>query len=304
MTQTPHTKVTQPQEDPRGDGAVIDGECYIKSTVKTSTWEVSSHKTSGSVCPAADNGPNVVQFDNVDWEVSGMYAGYTGHKRPYKMLQSGYFKGHDILPQGEDSYRALVDWSINKNMTIGIDPQTEADKWKFKYVDGNDDKTFPYSATIKPKWGQMNQYVIKFKEPVDVPARTAVHWWWNHQNSFTAHGPGGKTGYNKQPHNYGNDMRPGGAGGFFTEPNINKLPVDYANWSGSKCGDLAYFKNPGIDWKNKGLQGVYWMITPGLITGCGPTFVSAPHLGPAHFRQVALGFTGFPDILTEGIDWK
>ena len=301
MAKSPNTKVTQPQDDPRESGAVIDGECYIKSTVKTSTWEVSTHKTrQGGVCSAVDNGSNGVKFDNVDWDVSGMYAGFTGHKRPYKMTQAGFFKGHDILPLGEESYRTLVDWDLNPNMSIGVNSTTKRDQWEFNFNDGADDTTFPYTYMIKPKMGQMCQYVIKFKEPVNVPAHTKIHWWFNHQNNFT----GGLSSYNGPPYNYGQHMTPGGIGGFFTEPDINKLNVSCSWWPGSICGCLAHFKNDDdINWKTEGLRDVYWMITPALMVGCGPTFVSAPHLGPANFRQVAVGFTSLPDILTEGIDF-
>lgn len=304
MTESKHTEITEPGGDDRGSAVVIDGDCYVKSTDKTSTWYVPSSDTSNDdVCTSIDSGPNVIQFDNVDWNASGMFAGHSGHTRPYKMSAGGYYKGHDILPLGEDSYRALVDWDINKNITMGVNPQTKRDQWEFKYVDGNDDKTFPYSATIKPKRGQMNQYVIKFKEPINVPAKTTIHWWWNHQNHFTAHGPGGKTGHNKAPYNYGEYIKTGLGGGFFTEPDIKKLSVHYAWWHGSVCGNLAYFRNTNTDWVDSGLQGVHWMITPPLITGCGPTYVKAPHLGAAHYRQVALGITGTPRILTEGLDF-
>lgn len=307
MTQSPNTKVTQPQDDPRETGAVIDGECYIKSTVKTSTWEVSTHKTQqGGVCSAVDSGANGVQFDNVDWDVSGMYAGFTGSKRPFKMVESGFYKGHDILPLGEESYRTLVDWDLNPNMDLGVNSTTNRDQWEFNYVEGNDDKTFPYTQMIKPKTGQSIQYVIKFKEPVNVPAQTKIHWWFNQQNHFTNALTGGVM--NGPPINYGNSLTPGGAGGFFTEPNINKLNVNCNWWTGSKCGCLAYFRNGAgtstyVDWKEEGLRDVYWMISPILMLGCGPTFVTAPHLGLANFRQVALGFTSLPDILTEGIDF-
>ena len=299
MTQSPNTKTTQPQDDPRSHGAVIDGECYIKSTIKASTWEVSSHKIKEALCPAVDGSPNSIDHNNIDWDLSGMYGGFTGSDRPVKMGHGQLHEGGDVLPLGDDSYKILTDWSLNPNMIMGVDDTTNQDQWQFQY-NNESDGGFPYTTTFKPKMGSYYQYLIKFKSPIDLPVNSTIHWWWNHQNEFTGDGGASLTSTGT-PYNYGLQMSPGEPGGFFTEPNINRLPVAKVELQGSVCGLLPHFKNPDTDWKNKGLRDVHYMVVPNLMSSCGP--VSNARNGPANFRQLALGFTSLPEILTEGIDF-
>mgnify|MGYP001309972301 CR=1 FL=1 len=159
MTQTPHTKVTQPSPEDRGTSSVIDGKCYVKSTLKTSTWDTPLTDVSNDdVCSAIDSGPNIISWDNIDWSQTGVY-GSGNDAIPTA-------RGTKRYPLGDDSKKLMTDWDINPFMSM------KNDKWTFSYDHATSERTtMPWYDTTRLRYGFNWQYAVKFIEPINVPAR-------------------------------------------------------------------------------------------------------------------------------------
>ena len=296
MTQTPHTKSTQPLDDPRGSNDVIDGECYVKSTEKTSTWEVPARDVSDiDVCAAVENGDNIIKWDNVDWSRTGIY-GSINDARPTP-------KGIKRYPANDESKQLMVDWEKNPFMTL------EDNKWKFKYDHGAADRTkLPWYETYRPRFGFHWCYVLKLIEPVDVPANTNIFIYsqltrpcatWcgskpNRDDRAFAHVPGAVMS--------GNCMQNRAYGGVYQQDSLTQVPTTLLpKWGGMRCSQFRYYRANPHDWRNRGMKAVKWIVTPPMYMGCGPTDSDGD---PMFIRILGFGMTGGPKILTEGIDWK
>lgn len=298
MAKTQTTTTTEPLTDERGSSAVINGDCYVKSTTKTSTWKVpESGISTDEACSAVKSGLNVIKPENIDWSKSGMYCGFGPNGRPRTLLGSGN-GGVVHFPSGDTSKNKLIDFELNPFMKL------EDGEWKFKYDHGEIDD-FPWINSNRPQNGFLYQFVVAFKEPIDVPANTDVHWWWQKKTNYPQYGgpPSSmNSAHNRIPPNGPVGGNTVSEGGFYTHQTVSQIPVKMRSWGNCVCCPLPYYTNPNINWKEDGLRGVRYMVSPNLYTGCGPTQV-LPTPNGVQIRMLAMGMTGPPTILTEGTDF-
>ena len=240
MSITKHTKVTQPLEDSRGSSVVVDNECYIKSTVKSSTWGTHADPDTSSFC---DNG-NLISSSNIDHEITGVY------NRTNPLVK---FTG---------------DWS--SVLDLVKNPYYDTSSWP---------PTFSYSRTIdrsallkffstKPH-GFYYQVVIRFKTPIDIPPKSTIKW------SFTPEVHNGTHGGMKgEP---GKFLYPawsphGEQGGIYAVENLNQIKKKRISWKHNTCGGMDHWvrdvKNSVQYVEENGLKGVTTMISQMVYGGC------------------------------------
>lgn len=296
MATSLHTKGVEPSGEDRGTSSVVDGNCYVKSTKQTSTWEIPlSDVSNDDVCSAIDSGPNVISWDNIDWGQTGVYgSGNDAAPTP---------RGTKNYPQGDESKELLTNWDKNPFMSI------QDGKWKFQYDHGAAERTrMPWYNTTRLRYGFNWQYAVKFIEPINVPAGTTIFMYsqlthqdptWcgsrpNRTNAAFRHTPGTTAGCSGLTRVMG---------GFYQGTSRSSIPTAlFPEWGGMVCSQFRYWKPPSRDWKTLGMTNVHWMVFPSMFMGCGPTD-SRIALSKFRFRLLALGLTGPPAILTEGIDF-
>lgn len=294
MAKSKHTKPVEPVVGDRGTSVMIDGNCYVKSTDKTSTWQVpASDISNDDVCSAIDSGPNIMDYDNIDWSKTGIYSSTNDHV-PFQ-------RGSKLYPDGDESKKMMVDWEKNPFMSI------EDGKWKFTYDASAPERTrMPWYDTTRPQFGFNFQYVVKFREPVDVPAKSTVFMAMQlTQDCGTWCGTKPNTKNTAQFIQVGVPQSGCGQnhvmGGVYQQEVSNNIPTKLLpQWPSMVCSRFRYFSSPGHDWQNRGMTGVNWVASQSIFMGCGPTGQPG---GPFRFRVLALGMTGAPRILTEGLDF-
>lgn len=239
MAKTQHTIVTNTGSVGIGSSVRTDDGCMIKSTHGTSTWRTHvDHDTIENCMPG-----NLITADNIDHTITGIY------------------NRTNLLT------RFVGDW----NSILRFDQSP--------YYDNSGDlPVFSYSSSIprnnlvqffstKPH-GFYYQAVIRFKEPIDIPPKSDIKWWFTPEVHNGSHG-----GMKGRP---GQMLYPGfgaGQGGIYAVDSLNDISTKVVTWKHNTCGgnDVWIPNSPKDDASyvmEHGKTGVTTLISRFIYGGC------------------------------------
>lgn len=245
MALTKHTKVTSPIAENIGTSVMIDDECYVKSTQKTSTWEFEADPATGSPC---DNG-NMIEASNIDHDVSKVYtrvdqiiAHFTGDwTETLDLIKNPYYDTTSEIPEFE------YDRAINRDSLV---------KWN----------------SGKPH-GFYFQAVVRLKEPIDIPPGADIKFAFTPEFFRGPHGGmGGWPGEFVHDCFRSNDSART-LGGIYSAEKLSDIPTEVITWPKNSCGGMKHWRANSVEntmpyIKEHGKEQVNTFISNLLFGGC------------------------------------
>lgn len=219
MALTKYTKVTQPIAEDIGTSVMIDDECYIKSTQKTSTWNHFADPTTGSTC---DNG-NMIKSHNINLDESKVYT-----------------RVDNVVAQFTGDWAETVD--LVKNPYY----DTSDDILEFKYNSTINRDSLVKFTSMKPH-GFYYQAVVRLKQPIDIPAGANIKMTWTPENFKGPHGglqgSAGQFAWDSFAGNHNNRS----LGGVYSAEKLSDIPIETISWPNNSCGAMKHWRAGKIE---------------------------------------------------------
>lgn len=287
MPQTPHTIVTNAESDDIGQHRYVDGDCYIKTTSKTSTTNT---RTTGKDVPVCA-GTNVIDASNIDISGTSLYCGF-GKQVTARPLATGKIE----YPQS-DSLEMMVNPELNPFW------EKQDNAWLWKYSATADRSKFPWIRAYRPVHGFYFQMLFKFKQPIDIPPGARAYMMFEKRNAHMNFGGVWGPTLSTSGMNVSKNRFTCTSGGFYTTSSTDNLALKSVSWSGCQCCPINYFKAPAdcSSQLSNGVSQVTMMTSSSLYVGCRNSKWGGAALPPSQYRQK---FNGVDILSGEPVQYR